>query len=350
MPPTAPPRKKRSPRPLRPGARGAAQTLESVARLARVSTATVSRFFNSPDVVSARTALRIRAVVERTGYTPNLLAGDLASRRSRLIAMAIPRISQPLYSSTIQAVADALVDAGYGVLLGLTGGANEYLEQQLQSIVGRRPDGIILAGTPLSAANRAWLRGTGISTIQIWDLPQDPVDLVVGFSHAAVGSAIARYALSRRRRRAFLISADGPHAQERRDACIHAFTAAGAPEPTVASFPQAVSYRQAREAMALHLDRGGTPDVVVCSSDWSAHGATDALLSRKRRVPEDVAVLGFGDLEFAAELQPALTTVRIDGAAIGRQIVQFLGQRALRKRIAQPRVDVGFSLITRETG
>ncbi len=330
--------------------RGTAQTLASVARQARVSTATVSRFFNSPDVVAARTAARIRAVIERTGYTTNLLAGGLASSRSRLIAMAIPRISQPLYASTIQAVADALVDAGYGVLLGLTGGANEYVERQLHSIVGRRPDGIILAGTPLRAATRAWLRGTGVSTIEIWDLPADPVDLVVGFSHAKAGSEMARYALSRGRRRAFVICADGPHARQRRDACLRTFIRAGAPEPVVATFPQAVSYRQARQAMALHLDRGGTPDVVVCSSDWSAHGATDELLSRGRRVPEEVAVLGFGDLEFAAELQPALTTVRIDGAAIGRQIVQFLAARAQRKRIAHSSVDIGFALITRETG
>lgn len=351
-PPVAPPartKNKRPQAPRRPAAR-ATPTLESVARRARVSTATVSRYFNSPDVVSARTAAAIRDVVARTGYTPNLMAGGLASSRSRLIAIAIPRISQPLYASTIQAVADALVHAGFGVLLGLTGGANEYVEAQLRSIVGRRPDGIILAGTPLPQAMRSWLRGTGISTIEIWDLPTAPVDLVVGFSHAKAGSEMARYALGRGRRRAFIISADGPHARQRCDACLRTFIAAGAPEPVVATFHQAVSYHQARDAMAAHLDGGGAPDVVICSSDWSAHGATDELLHRRRRVPEEVAVVGFGDLEFAAELRPALTTVRIDGDAIGRQIVQFLQARAQRKRIIQTTVDVGFALVSRETG
>jgi len=343
-------KKKRPPPAVRNRARSTTPTLASVARQAKVSTATVSRFFNFPDVVSTRTAARIREVVERTGYTPNLLAGGLASSRSRLIAIAIPRISQPMYSSTIQAIADALITAGYGVLLGLTGGVNQYVERQLQSIVGRRPDGIILAGTPLGEAARSWLRSTGISIIEIWDLPSHPVDLVVGFSHAKAGAQMARYALSHGRRRALIISADGPHASQRRDACVRTFLDAGAPAPVVATFPQAVSYRQARRAVAEHLDGGGRSDVVLCSSDWSAHGATDELLSRRYRVPEEVAVQGFGDLEFAAELQPALTTVGIDGDAIGRQIVRFLADRSQRKRIVQPTVDIGFALIRRDTG
>ena len=124
---------------------------------------------------------------------------------------------------------------------------------------------------------------------------------------------------------------------------------AGAPPPVLATFPQAVSYRQARSAVAQHLDSGGNPDVVLCSSDWSAHGAADELLSRQRRVPDEVAVVGFGDLEFAAELRPALTTVGIDGAAIGRQIVRFLADRSQGRRIRQRTIDIGFSLIERET-
>lgn len=325
-------------------------TLETVAREARVSTATVSRFFNSPDVVAARTAARIRGVVERTGYVPNLLAGGLASSRSRLIAIAMPRVSQPLYASTIQAIADALVGAGYAVLLGLTGAANEHVERQLLSIVGRRPDGIILAGTPLDVEMRRWLRNTGIAAIEIWDLPRDPVDLVVGFSHAEVGRSIAQHVLGRGRRRALVIAAEGTRARVRRDAFVQAMKAAGAPDPVLASFELSTRYRHGRSAVALHLDSGGTPDVIVCSSDWSAHGAIDELRSRGLRVPADVAVVGFGDLEFSSELIPSLTTVHIDGDAIGRHVLQFLQQRAQGKKVQQPVVDIGFSLVLRESG
>jgi len=316
-----------------------------------VSTATVSRYFNAPDVVAQATAARIRDVVERTGYVPNLLAGGLASSRTKLIAVAVPRFSQPLFASTIQAIADALANAGYGVLLGLTGSSDQHAEGQLVSIVGRRPDGIVLAGTSLSSDARKWLRNSGVSVIEIWDLPRDPIDLVVGFSHIRVGQAIARHVLNSGRRKAFMISADGARARERRAGFIRALRSGGAPDPVVAAFTGgATTYRDGRSALALHLESGRDPDVVVCSSDWSAHGAMDELRARGRRVPEDVAVIGFGDLDFASELVPTLTTVKIDGEAIGRKALAFLSLRSEGKRIQQSVIDIGFSLIVRESG
>lgn len=299
--------------------------------------------------MAQETAARIRTAVERIGYIPNLLAGGLASSRTRLIAVAIPKISQPLFASTIQSIADALVRAGYGVLLGLTGAADEHAEEQLLSIVGRRPDGIVLSGTPSDEVYK-WLRSTGISTIEIWDLPPDPVDLVVGFSHRAVGSEIARHILDNGRRRALVISAKGARARQRRDGFVHAMRDGGAPEPVLAMFDGPVAYRRGRSAVALHLDSGGDPEAIVCSSDWLAHGAIDELRDRGRRVPGDVAVVGFGDLDFAVELNPPLTTIRIDGDAIGRQVVEFLALRSQGKRIREPVVDIGFALIVRESG
>jgi LacI family gluconate utilization system Gnt-I transcriptional repressor len=85
----------------------------------------------------------------------------------------------------------------------------------------------------------------------------------------------------------------------------------------------------------------------VCSSDWSAHGVLEELLRRGIRVPDDIAVIGFGDLEFAAEVNPALTTVKIDGAVIGKQAAKFLMMRTQGKKIDNPVVDIGFSLIAR---
>jgi LacI family gluconate utilization system Gnt-I transcriptional repressor len=90
--------------------------------------------------------------------------------------------------------------------------------------------------------------------------------------------------------------------------------------------------------------------VIVCSSDVCALGALHELQRRGVRVPDDIGVIGFGDLDFAAQLTPALTTVKIDGAAIGKQAVQFLMQRARGLKIDQPVVDIGFSILVRESG
>jgi LacI family gluconate utilization system Gnt-I transcriptional repressor len=302
-------------------------------------------------MLSPGTAERVRAVVQKSGYIPNLVAGALASNRSRLIAAAIPTISQSIFASTIQALTDSLADEGYSVMLALTGAADENVQRQLQAMIGRRPDGIILTGTMLDRASRKQLKATGIPTIETWDLPKDPIDLVVGFSHEAVGTALGQRALALGRQRALVLSATGIRALARRDSFARTMLAGGAHEPVVATLTGPTTYGRARRAAATQLDaQRQRIDVIVCTSDWAAHGVLDELRQRGIRVPEDIAVIGFGDLEFAADLTPSLTTIKIDGAVIGKHAARFLMQRARGQKIEQPLVDIGFSLIVRESG
>jgi LacI family gluconate utilization system Gnt-I transcriptional repressor len=340
--------KRRTPAAPRPLVSSA--TIDEVAAAAGVSTATVSRFFNSPDKLKEKTARRVQEAVNHTGYVPNLLAGGLASNRTRVVAAIIPSMTQSIFASTIQSLTDALADEGYSVMLGLSGAGDEHVRQLITSTIGRRPDGIILTGPTLDPTARRQLRATGIPTIETWDLPEDPIDLVVGLSHEAVGVAVARHALARGRRRAFMISATGVRALARRYGFSRTMLAGGAPEPVTATFVGATTFGHGRSALAAHLESGARPDLVVCSSDWSAHGALEELHRRGIRVPDDIAVIGFGDLEFAAEVHPALTTVKIDGAVIGRQAAKFLMLRTQGKKIENPVVDIGFSLIVRVSG
>jgi LacI family transcriptional regulator, gluconate utilization system Gnt-I transcriptional repressor len=325
-------------------------TISEVAASAGVSTATVSRFFNFPDKLKAKTAQKVQQAVESIGYVPNLLAGGLASSRTRLVAAVIPSITQSIFSSTIQSLTDALANEGYSVMLALTGASDERMQQQLVSIIGRRPDGIILTGSTADPNARRQLRATGISTIETWELPEDPIDLVVGLSHEAVGVAVARHVLASGRKRAFLISAAGVRALARRHGFSRTMMAGGAPEPKAATVVGPTTFGHGRNAIAAHLDSGARPEVIVCSSDWSAHGALEELRRRGIRVPDDIAVIGFGDLEFAADVTPSLTTVKIDGSVIGKQAAKFLMLRAQRKKIDNPVVDIGFSLIVRASG
>src|SRR5271170_5335588 len=327
-----------------------ASTITHVAAAAGVSTATVSRFFNSPGMLKEKTAQRVREAVEHINYIPNIMAGALASNRSRLVAAVIPALRQSIFTTTIQSLTDSLAEQGYSVMLGLTGSADEHVHRQLLSIIGRRPDGIILTGSLFDAAERSQLKATGIPTIETWDLPKDPIDLVVGLSHEEVGIAVAHHAMKQRRRRAFIISATGVRALARRYSFSRTMLESGAAEPATATFQGQTTYGQGRRAMGAHLDGGGRPDIVVCSSDLSAHGALDELRYRGVKVPDDIAVIGFGDSEFAAELSPSLTTVKIDGAVIGRQAAQCLMLRARGAKIDKPVIDIGFSLIHRESG
>lgn len=325
-------------------------TLYAVARVARVSTATVSRFFNNPDMVAPATAQRVRDAVERLGYVPNLLAGGLAGNRTRLVSAVIPSISESLFASTIQAFNDTLVATGFSVTLGLSGDRDQYVNRQVLSIIGHRPAGIILTGPTLPSEARRHLIGSGITVIETWDLPTNPIDLVVGFSHEAAGRAIAEHALNLGRRNAFVLSGSGTRALTRRQSFADAMMASGTPEPIFVTFDTPTNYRHGRIAVASHLDSGNRPDVIVCSSDWSAHGALDELRSRGVHVPDDVAVIGFGDLDFAADLQPSLSTVKIDGHIMGERAAQFMLRRIEGQAIEHPIVDIGFSLVQRASG
>jgi LacI family gluconate utilization system Gnt-I transcriptional repressor len=328
-----------------------ATTIDDIAAAAGVSTATVSRFFNAPAMLKAKTAEKVRAAVAGNGYVPNLVASELASNRSKLVAAVIPVVAQSIFNSTIQALSDCLTEEGYSVMLALSGNEDEHLRRQLLSIIGRRPDGIILTGPMVDVAARKLIISAGIPTIETWDLPKNPIDLVVGVSHEAIGEAVARHALKQGRRRPLVVSATGPRALARRQSFSRTMMAGGAREPLTASFSGPTTFGQGRGAIAAHFDEhAGDTDLIVCSSDLSAQGAIHELQRRGIRVPEDVAVIGFGDSNFAADLTPALTTVKIDGALIGKQAVQFLMQRAQGKKIERPIVDIGFSLIVRESG
>jgi LacI family gluconate utilization system Gnt-I transcriptional repressor len=342
------PKRKRSKRPAR--SYFGDRTIGKVAVIAGVSKATVSRFFNSPGLLSRDTSARVEQAIQRVGYIPNLLAGALTTKRTGLIAAVIPSIAQSIFSSTIQSVTDALAAEGYSVLLALTGSNDEYARRQVMSVVGRRPDGIILTGASLDAETRAQLRATRIPTIETWDLPDDPIDLAVGFSHAKVGAAVAKHALARGRKRTLVISATGARALERCRSFTQTMTGQGAPPPALCTFEGTTTFGKSRRALAAHLDGGGRPELVFCSSDIGAHGVIAELHERGIRIPDDIAVIGFGDLDFAADLAPSLTTVKIDGSAIAQKTAEFLLLRARKKRIANPIVDIGFELIVRSSG
>src|SRR3982751_4837825 len=152
-----------SPLPARIRRRGTGDMrLGDVAKLAGVAPVTVSRAINKPDCVAPQTLKRIREAIDRTGYVPNLLAGALASARSRLVAAIGPTIAASVFQETIEALTNTLATAGYQLLLGQSGYGDSREDALLEAIVGRRPDGIVLTGVVHSAAGRKRLMAAAI--------------------------------------------------------------------------------------------------------------------------------------------------------------------------------------------
>jgi LacI family transcriptional regulator, gluconate utilization system Gnt-I transcriptional repressor len=325
-------------------------TLGDVAKLAGVSPITVSRVLNRPELVTPDTTEHVRQVIARTGYVPNLLAGGLASRRSRLVAAIVPSITNSMFVETVQSLTDRLWEAGYQTMLGLSGYPASREEALLAAILSRRPDAVFLTGISHSAESRRRLLAARIPIIEVWDLTPTPLDMCIGFSHEKVGQAVAEYLLGKGHRRFGLVWADDERATMRRQGFISVLARHGITDAQTMMVPAPSTLRLGREGLARLLSSGYRPDAVFCSSDALAHGVLAEAQSRGLSVPGQLSVVGFGDLDFAAHTYPALSTVRIDRPAIGRQAAEALLARIDGRAVEKKVVDIGFQLIERASG
>ena len=324
-------------------------TLIDVAKVAGVSPMTVSRALHRPELVSENTREKVREAVRQTGYVPNMLAGGLASNKSRLVAIFLPTIANSIFADTVQALMDRLTQAGYQTLLGLTGYSAEQEEKLLEAVLGRRPDGIVLTGTLHTESSRLRLAQAGIPVVEAWDLSEDPLDMLVGFSHERVGEETARHLLNKGYRQFSVVSISDPRGLRRCHSLIAELKRLGVGEVPMEVLAPPATLEVGREGLQRLLDQPTQPEIVVCSSDTVAQGVLAEAASRGLKVPQDLAVMGFGDLSSAAHVYPALSTVSVDGKNIGLRVAQ-----ALLERFENPasqhdpvRIDTGFTLIDR---
>ena len=324
-------------------------TLGDVAKLAGVAPITASRAINTPSQVSADVLKKVSDAVHRTGYVPNRVAGGLASSRSRLIAAVVPNMVVSVFAETIETLNNTLFEAGYQLMLGQTGYSAEREEALLEAIIGRRPDGIFLTGIMQSSKGRTRLLASGIPVVETWDLTPTPIDMLVGFSHSDIGHEVAQFLMAKGRKRFALVRAEDERASRRAAAFQSAVTRRGFKKVFVDNVGVSRTLKSGREALSRILFKAPDVDAIFCSSDLLAMGVLTEALARGIRVPQQLSIVGFGDVPYVANMVPALTTVHINGQSIGLQAADFLIDRAEGRRVLQPIVDVGFSIVERDS-
>ena len=326
--------------------------IEDVAREAAVSAQTVSRFFRNPGQVSAETAARIDRAVRATGYVRNLVAGALASNRSRIVAVLVPTIANPIHAAPVKALADVLRPEGYQVLVGSTNYDPAVEHDLVEAFLGRRVEGIVLTGTSLLPETAHLLARAGVPVVQTWELPKCPVDMAVGSDNEGAGIAVARHFFARGYRN-FAVLSHGASGDTRSAARLAGFIGEsarlGLAPPFSVSFTRATDLSQAPDLLARLRHAGRPIDAVFCVGDPLGIGLVLACGRSGLRVPLDLAVAAFGDSELAALITPALTTVRVPRADFGRVAGEMLLARFAGRPVEQRIVDLGFRLIVRET-
>jgi len=313
--------------------RGAGRvTLAEVARLAGVSAISVSRYFNQPEQVTAPLRERIQAAVQQLGYVPNLVAGGLASTRGRIVGMVIPNISGPIFAQTIQAFSDTLGRHGYQLLLASSYFSEEQEESAVRAFLGWSPAALVVTSHFHSPATEKMLAEADVPVVEIWDYVPERAPLQVGFLHEQVGEQACRYLLGKGHRRIAFVqnSAAGDFsALERRDGYARSMREAGLEPWVFVPSADTAPFEAGRQAMEALIRRTPRPEAIIFANDNLAAGALLAGQRAGLRLPEDMAVVGFGDYAFAEMLLPSLTTLRPPSRQIGEvaalRVLQHLG-------------------------
>ena len=305
--------------------------MEDVARRAGVSQMTVSRALRTPDKVAPATRARIASAVAELDYVPDLMAGGLAAKRSRLVAVIVSTLENSIFAATVEGLTAVLREEGYAVLLGASGYSREAEEQLVRAALGRRPDGLVLTGDLHTPATRRLLQASGIPMVETWELPEAPLDLAVGFSNHEAGAAMVRTLHGCGYRRiAFIGTAIGGRSARppsaRRLSCGAGGArrrAAARAAPCRSRWPGITDGPMALDALlTAHPDA----DAAFCVVDGLAAGLILACRRRGLDVPGQLAVAGFGDFDLAQPAGLDITTVRVSGLEIGR----YAGEPAAR--------------------
>lgn len=326
-----------------------APTLEDVARASGLSPMTVSRALNTPNIVRPATVEKVMEAVKVTGYIPNLLAGSLASRRSKLIAVVVPQINNNMFVDTVQSLSDELAVRGYHMLLCVAGYSHESETELVSTLLSRRPDGIVLTGIHHNNELKKAIINTGLPVVEIWDLTPTPIDMLVGFSHEKIGNAMGEYLLNKGHRRFGFIWTDDKRAMLRKKGVMDVLNRHGDCHWQDALVPLPATMALGRSGLAELLETRQTFDAIICSSDTLAQGAIFEAQTHQLRVPQDLAVMGFGDLDFAACNIPAITTVNVDRWKIGKDAATLLADKIEGLPVEEGIVDIGFTLMERES-
>jgi LacI family transcriptional regulator len=327
-------------------------TIEDVAAAAQVSKTTVSHVLSGKRPVAPATQARVRSVIEELGFRPSALARSLTSARSHTVALMVRDVTNPFYPALARGLQESVRGAGLVVLLA--DAANDAAQERAALIeaLERRVDGIVLSSFGLTPADLEPAVRQNVSIISVGPQLGGPLADVVSADDVQIGRDAVDHLAERGHERIATIAGpvDGQPGLGRLQGFRERMAARGLDLPeahvAVADFTRAGG----RAAMEQLLDGRAAPTAVFAANDLMAIGALDAARAAGRAVPGTLAVLGVDDIDAAALVSPALSSVRVPAREIGHAAGRLLIDRidgALPR--ARRTVLVAHELIHRET-
>ena len=336
-----------SPPPLAPAHRR--PSAKDVARLAGVSTATVSRVLNSPGDVDGDTRRRVETAIGQLRYVPHGAARALRSRRSRMIGAVVPSFEYALYARMTSALHTVLDERGYSLVL-----ATPYYDlstevRVTEHLITHGVDAFAFVGLDHDPALYTLLNNYGRPYVLTWGVDRSGMHPSIGFDNRAATAAMTEYLVGLGHRRFGLISAPtaGNDRARERGAGVRAALAArglSLPEACVQYGP--VSLASGALGMERLLALKQRPTAVIATNDVFAVGAMINCRERGIRIPEDIAVTGVDNTDLGATQTPPLTSIATPIVEVGRRAAMQLISR-LEGRPVELQQSLPFELVKR---
>lgn len=328
-------------------------TMADVARLAGVSPMTVSRAFKADSSVSSATRDAILKAADDLGYVFDSTASNLRSQKTDFIAVTIPSLNNANFAETVRGLSEGLKPRGLQILLGYTDYDTAEEERLIEQFLRRRPEAIVVTGGRHTPRARRMLENAGIPVIETWDLPDDPIGHVIGFSNADAVRGMVDHFVSQGLTRIAFIGGDttrDTRGADRRVGFIAAMQEHGLDATRlIAAGAPPISIREGAEAMGRLLETLPDTQAVICVSDLSAFGALTECQRRAVAVPGRLWIAGFGDYEIAGISVPALTTINPFPNDIGARTAALILDILDGRQVAPARIAISPELLIRQS-
>jgi len=294
--------------------------IEDVARVAGVSTATVSRCLNNPGTVKEATRLTVEAAISELGYTPNFGARALAMNRTHTIGAVIPTMENAIFARGFQAVQERLSDASTTLLLASSGYDPEREAEQIQALLQRGIDGLLLIGESRPDSTYDLFDNRDVPIVLVWCNGEETDHVCVGFDNRMAARQMARTVLDYGHRRIAMvagITAWNDRASRRVEGVRLALADEGLTLDEANLIEAEYTLEAGAQALRRLMSETPRPTAIICGNDVLAAGVLMGARQMNIAVPQELSITGFDDIELASVLDPALTTIHVPHRRMG---------------------------------
>ncbi|HGC6388248.1 TPA: ribose operon transcriptional repressor RbsR [Cronobacter dublinensis] len=318
-------------------------TMKDVARLAGVSTSTVSHVINKDRFVSDAIRVRVEDAVRTLNYAPSALARSLKLNQTRTIGMLITASSNPFYSELVRGVERSCFERGYSMVLCNTEGDEQRMNRNLETLLQKRVDGLLLLCTETHQPSPAIMtRYPAIPTVMMDWSPFDGDSDVIQDNSLLGGDIATRHLIEKGFTRIACVTGplDKTPARLRLEGYRTAMQRAGLAVPEGYEVIGDFEFGGGLRAMQSLLALPEPPQAVFMGNDAMAVGAYQALYQAGLRIPQDIALVGYDDIELARYMTPPLTTIHQPKDELGELAIDVLIHRMAQPELQQQRLQL----------